>query len=243
MIEIRNLPNFKGSDGYLAVDGLDPKTPGGKEKLSDILPLVLHAVTEEDPENPGNYYSYINYDFVDLITKVKAGMPLTVIIDGPINTEYHDPDPDHSDPPINYTYVISDFQIMGGSLVGHTIHGDLYGKVNIVRLIGIPQPGIIPIDFLPYTLVMDVSNFSYAWPAEKIGWDAKWGAYPPEYLELRCNGMRTTAHHVAYMNGNDYYSCQQCRLENGTFSLSPITFYHNVGDDTMHGTFPFFSDQ
>lgn len=249
MKEIKELADFTGSDGYLAVDGLDNDTAGGKKKLSDVQPLVLHAVTEEDPENPGKYNSHINYDFDDLLTKVKSGTPLTVILDGPIYTEYHDP----FGPPINYTYVISDFQIAelsinpappgSRSLVGHTIHGDINGKVNIVRLFDVRQPGVIPIDFQPYTLVMDVSEFGYAWPAEEIGWDAKWGAYPPEYLELSCNGMKTTAHHIAYMDGNDYYACQQCRHENGTYSLSPITFYHDVMHDTMHGTFPFFSDQ
>ncbi len=248
MIEIRNLPNFTGSDGYLAVDGLDNNTPGGKMPLSDIRPLVLHAVTSEDPEKPGKYDSYINYSFDDLLTKVKSGIPLTVIIDGPINTEYYDNNPYL--PKVNYTYVISDFRIMEPdispippglrSLDGHTTHG---GDVNIVRLVDVQQPGVIPIMFLPYTLVLDVSNWEYAWPSEKIGWDDKWGAQAPEYLKFLCGGMRTTAHHIAYMDGNDYYACYQCRHENGAYSLVPITFYHNVMNDTMHGDFPFFTDQ
>jgi len=248
MKEIKELNDFSGSDGYLAVDGLNNESAGGKKKLSDIQPLVLHAVTEEDPENPGNYWSYINYSFDDLLTKVKGGTPLTVIIDGPINTEYHDNNPYL--PKVNYTYVISEFQIIESAgdatippnrrLIGTT------GKSNEVHLIEMQSAGnIIPLYFVPGSFTLDVSNWEYNWPSEQIGWSRKWARQSPKCLELLCNGMSTIANYIAYLDGNNYYSCYQCRHENGAYSLStsPIIFYYDWNEDTMHGTFPFFSDQ
>lgn len=72
MKEIKELDNFSGSDGYLAVDGINNSTPGGKQLLSSlkgIIPLRIDMNQEE---------STIEGDINSIVDEINSGKILVV---------------------------------------------------------------------------------------------------------------------------------------------------------------------